>query len=119
MANNQLNQKRKQRIRSKLRRVNSDRPRLSVHRTNTNIYVQLIDDHKSLTLASASTIEKDVKSSLKSGSNIAAATIIGKLIAERAIKAGIKSVIFDRSGYLFHGRVKALAESARANGLDF
>lgn len=119
MANNQLNQKRKQRIRSKLRRVNPDRPRLSVHRTNTNIYVQVIDDSNSLTIASASTIEKDVKVAIKSGSNIAAATIIGKLIAERAVKAGVKSVIFDRSGYLFHGRVKALAEAARENGLDF
>lgn len=111
--------KRKQRIRTKLRRVNPDRPRLSIHRTNAHIYANLIDDVKSVTLASASTLEKDLRSKLKNGSDKNAASLVGKLIAERALKAGVKSVLFDRSGYLFHGRVKALAESARENGLDF
>lgn len=119
MANNQLNQRRKQRMRSKLKRVNSDRLRLSVHRTNTNIYVQLIDDSKSQTIASASTLEKDIRISLKNGSNVVAAAMIGKLIAERAVKLGVSSVVFDRSGYLYHGRVKALADAARENGLVF
>lgn len=94
-------------------------PRLSVYRTNKNIYVQLIDDINNCTLASASTIEPLFKVKTISGSNIAAARLIGKLIAERTLELGIKRVVFDRGGYLYHGRVKALADSARENSLTF
>jgi len=92
---------------------------LSVYRTNKNIYVQLIDDSNNCTLVSASTIEQDFKKKEISGSNIEAAEYIGKLVAERAIVAGIKKVVFDRGGYLYHGRVKALADSARKYNLVF
>ena len=110
--------RRKFRVRKALRRSQNGRPRLSVHRSSQNIYAQVIDDAKGLTLASASTLEKDLRSSLKGG-NVEAAKIIGKLVAERAIKAGVKEVVFDRGAFLFHGRIKALAEAARENGLDF
>ncbi len=93
------------------------RPRLAVFRSVKHIYVQVIDDHKGLTLVSASSNEKNA--SAKSGGNIAGAKEIGKLVAERAKAEGIKSVVFDRGGYLYHGRVKALAEAARAGGLEF
>jgi large subunit ribosomal protein L18 len=112
-------ERRKQRIRTKLRKVNSGRMRLSVYRSNCNIYAQIIDDEKSTTLATASTVDKDIKKTIKSGSNKDAATAVGQLIAKRAVKAGIKEVYFDRSGYLYHGRVKALADAARENGLSF
>jgi len=112
-------ERRKQRIRTKLRQVNSGRLRLTVYRSNCNIYAQIIDDEKAETLATASTIDKDIKKSIKSGSNKDAAVAVGQLIAKRAIKAGIKDVYFDRSGYLYHGRVKALADAARENGLSF
>lgn len=112
-------ERRKQRIRTKLRKVNSGRMRLSVYRSNCNIYAQIIDDEKSETLASASTIDKDIKKAIKSGSNKDAAIAVGQLIAKRAVKVGIKEVYFDRSGYLYHGRVKALADAARENGLSF
>ncbi|MBM3633041.1 MAG: 50S ribosomal protein L18 [Alphaproteobacteria bacterium] len=111
--------RRKQRIRTKLRKVNSGRLRLSIYRSNCNIYAQIIDDEKSITLATASTIDKDIKKSLKSGCNKEAAIAVGQLIAKKAVKAGIKDVYFDRSGYLYHGRVKALADAARENGLSF
>lgn len=116
---NNLHDRRKKRLRAKLRRVNSERPRLTVHRTNTHIYAQVIDGEKAVTLASASTVEKDLRVNLKNGGNIEAAKKIGNLIAERALKAGVKSVVFDRSGYLYHGRVKALADAARESGLSF
>ncbi len=93
------------------------KPRLSVFRSAKNIYAQVIDDVNGVTLASASTNEKDNKNT--KGGNIEAAKTIGKLIAEKALKQKIKKVVFDRSGYLYHGRVKALAESARAAGLEF
>lgn len=93
------------------------RPRLSVFRSNTNVYAQLIDDVNGVTLASASSVEKDSK--IENGGNIEAATVVGTLIAERAVEKNIKQVVFDRSGYLYHGRVKALAEAARAAGLEF
>ena len=96
-----------------------DRPRLSVYRSSKHIYAQVIDDAKGHTLAAASTIEKDLKGSLKTGSDVAAAAAIGKLVAERASKAGIKDVVFDRGPYIYHGRVKALAEAAREAGLNF
>ena len=91
--------------------------RLSVHRTSKHIYAQVIDDVSGNTLAAASSVEKDA--GLKSGANVAAASAVGKLIAERAVKAGVEQVVFDRGGYLYHGRVKALAEGAREGGLKF
>ncbi len=115
----QLLQRRRQRIRTKLKLVGAGRPRLSVHRTNKHIYAQIIDDVKSVTLASASTAEKDIRSKLRHGGNKAAAELVGQLIAEKAVEAGVKDVVFDRSGFLFHGRVKALAEAARSAGLSF
>lgn len=111
-------ERRKQRIRTKLRKVSGGRLRLTVYRSNCNIYAQIIDDEKSVTLAAASTKDKDIKG-IKSGGNKDAAVAVGQLIAKRAVKAGIKDVYFDRSGYLYHGRVKALADAARENGLSF
>jgi len=93
--------------------------RLSVHRTNTNIYAQIISAGENKVLASASSLESDVKKTLKNGGNIEAAAQIGKRIAEKAKKIGITNVAFDRSGYRYHGRVKALADAARENGLSF
>ena len=110
-------QRRTNRVRRQLRKVANGRPRLSVYRSSQNIYAQIIDDSVGHTLASASTLEKDFKG--KKGSDVAAASEVGKLVAERASKAGIKSVIFDRGGYIYHGRVKALAEAAREGGLEF
>jgi large subunit ribosomal protein L18 len=92
---------------------------LSVFRSSKQIYAQIIDDERGVTVASASTIEKDLKGKLKTGATVEAAKEVGKLVAERAAKAGVKQVIFDRSGYLYHGRVKALADAAREGGLDF
>ncbi len=97
-------------------RTNSDRVRLSVSRSNLHIEAQIIDDKLGKTLVSASSKEKDFA---EKGSTVAGATKVGQLVAERAVKAGIKEVVFDRGGYIYHGRVKALAEAARANGLDF
>jgi large subunit ribosomal protein L18 len=117
MAKLSLFAKRRQRVRSKLRSQVAGRPRLSVHRTGQHIYAQIIDDAKGMTVASASTIDKDVKA--KNGGNIAAATDVGKRVAEAAKKAGVTRVVFDRGGFLFHGRVKALADAAREGGLEF
>jgi large subunit ribosomal protein L18 len=119
MASKQATQKRAQRIRRQLKKVAGERPRLSVHRSSKHIYAQVIDDTKGETLAAASSIEKDLKGSLKTGADTAAAAAIGKLIAERAVKAGVKEVVFDRGAYIYHGRVKALAEAAREGGLSF
>ena len=94
-------------------------PRLSVSRKNKHIYVSLIDASNTETMASASTLDKDIASDISNGSNKSAAEKVGKLIAERALKLGVTDVAFDRSGYLFHGRVKALAEAARSAGLNF
>ena len=112
------------RTRNKLRSVNiqkaglkETRPRLSVHRTNKQIYAQIIDDIQGVTLAAASSLDKDL--GLKKGSDKAAAAQVGKLIAERALKAGVKKVQFDRGNYLYHGRVKSIADGAREGGLDF
>jgi large subunit ribosomal protein L18 len=110
---------RKARVRRALNARSADRARLSVHRSSKHIYAQVIDDAQGKTLAAASTLEKDVKSSLKTGADKAAAAAVGKLIAARALKAGIKQVVFDRGGYLYHGRVKALADAAREGGLNF
>ncbi len=107
------------RVRSKLAKVNNGRPRLSVFRSSKNISVQVIDDLEGRTIASASSLEADLKSKIGKGSDVNAATEIGKLVAERAIKAGVKEVVFDRGGYIFHGRVKAVAQAAREAGLKF
>lgn len=111
--------RRRERVRHKLRKNSNGRPRLSIFRSNKYIYAQVIDDEKGTTLASASTLEKDIRDKLKSTSDIAAAGTIGKLIAERSTKAGVKQVVFDRGSFLYHGRVKALAEAARESGLEF
>jgi large subunit ribosomal protein L18 len=112
-------QLRKARVRKTLALRLNGRPRLSVHRSGKNIYAQVIDDTKGVTVAAASTLEKDLKTALKTGADKAAAEAVGKAIAERAKKAGISDVVFDRGGYIYHGRVKALAEAARAGGLKF
>ncbi len=97
----------------------SARPRLAIFRSGQHIYAQIIDDVQQHTLAAAATVDKEIKTKLSSGSNITAATAVGKLVAERALAKGIAQVVFDRGGNLYHGRVKALAEAARAAGLDF
>ncbi len=119
-------QRRSYRTRNKIRRVNIQRnavrgvrPRLSVFRSGKQIYAQVIDDIKGLTLASASTVEPELKEKLKTGANAEAAGEVGKLVAQRAKKAGVGKVVFDRGRYLYHGRVKALAEGARDGGLEF
>ena len=114
-----LQERRRQRLRFQLRRKSGGRPRLSVFRSGKNIYAQVIDDAAGVTLASASTLEKDLRSAGKTGANVDAASVIGKLIAERAKAAGVDKVVFDRGSYLYHGRVKALAEAAREGGLSF
>jgi large subunit ribosomal protein L18 len=119
MASKESIQKRAERIRRQIRKVAGDRPRLSVYRSSKNIYVQVIDDANGHTLAAASTLDKDLKASLKTGADTEAAAAVGKLVAERAVKAGVKAVVFDRGPYIYHGRVKALAEAAREGGLDF
>jgi len=111
--------RRANRVRRQLRKVANGRPRLSVHRSSKNIYVQLIDDADGRTLAAASTLDTDLRSSLKTGADTAAAAAVGKLIAERASKAGVKEVVFDRGSFIYHGRIKALAEAAREGGLSF
>ena len=119
MAKKSTDLRRKNRIRNTLKRHANGRPRLSVFRSSKHIYAQLIDDQAGKTIASASSIEKDLRGSLKSGADVAAATAVGKLVAERAKKAGVGKVIFDRGGYIYHGRVKALADAAREGGLEF
>ena len=113
---NAVRQKRHARVRAKLSGTES-RPRLNVYRSNKHIYAQLIDDVNGVTLASASSVEKDF--GLESTGNIEAAQKVGEIIAKRAVEKGYASVVFDRGGYLFHGRVKALADAARENGLEF
>ena len=109
--------KRRLRVRNKLRTINTGKPRLSVHRSSKNISVQVIDDSKGVTLASASTLEKDL--GLSGKNNIEASSKVGSMIAERAKKVGVEKVLFDRGGCLFHGKVKALADAAREGGLKF
>jgi large subunit ribosomal protein L18 len=120
MANDVAAQaRRRARVRRAIKKAAFGKPRLSVFRSSKQIYAQIIDDEAGKTLAAASTIEKDLKAKLKTGADTDAAKEIGKLVAERAIKAGIQDVIFDRGSYIFHGRVKALAEGAREAGLKF
>jgi large subunit ribosomal protein L18 len=111
--------RRQRRNRVSLRRKSHGRPRLCVFRSGLHIYAQVIDDAKGATVASASSLDKDLRTGLKSGGNKAAAEAVGKLVAQRALQAGVKEVVFDRGGYLFHGRVKALADAAREGGLSF
>ncbi len=110
-------QRRKRRNRNKVRHRRIGRPRLSVFRSGKHIYAQLIDDSRGVTMASASSLDKDLKGKL--GADKAAAGEVGKLIAERALAAGVKEVVFDRGGYRYHGRIKALADAARESGLSF
>lgn len=120
MANSkQAFERRRDRVRRSIRKAGGGRPRLSIFRSSKQIYAQIIDDAKGHTIASASTIEKDLKGSLKTGADVAAAAAVGKLVAERAVAAGVKQVVFDRGGYMYHGRVKALADAAREGGLEF
>jgi len=112
-------ERRKRRTRYALKKSNASRVRLSVFRSSKNIYAQVIDDQAGLTLAAASTIDKALKADLKTGADQAAAEAVGKLVAERAKKAGIDTVVFDRGGYRYHGRVKAVADAAREAGLKF
>ena len=111
--------RRKQRVRRSIRARAYGRPRLSVFRSSKQIYAQIIDDEQGVTVVAASSMEKANRDSLKSGANIDAAKVVGKLIAERAVAKGIKAVVFDRGAYMYHGRVKALAEGAREGGRDF
>ena len=115
----QLFQRRRARNRAHLSKVARGRPRLSVHRSSRHIYAQVIDDVSGVTLASASTLDKDLKGKLKTGATCEAAGQVGKLVAERAQKSGIDTVVFDRGGFIYHGRVKALAVAAREAGLKF
>ncbi|MFC0219728.1 large subunit ribosomal protein L18 [Pseudochelatococcus lubricantis] len=112
-------ERRKARVRRALRAAANGRARLSVHRSSKQIYAQIIDDTHGRTLAQASSLEKDLREKLKTGADIEAAKVVGKLIAERAIAAGVKEVVFDRGAFIYHGRIKALADAAREGGLDF
>ena len=116
VSRNDVRKARHERVRAKVSGT-SETPRLNVFRSNSNIFAQIIDDEKGITLVSASSIDKELK--LENGSNIEAAKKVGELVAKRAKKAKITKVIFDRGGYLYHGRVEALAEAARENGLEF
>jgi large subunit ribosomal protein L18 len=111
--------RRKARIRRSIRERAYGKPRLSVFRSSKQIYAQIIDDGEGATLVAASSLEKDQRTALKTGATIEAAKAIGKLIAERASQKGIKEVVFDRGSYMYHGRVKALADGAREGGLNF
>jgi len=117
MAKLSLFDKRRQRVRTALRARSGGRPRLSIHRSGRHIYAQVIDDAEGRTLAAASTLEKEVRG--KTGATAEAAADVGKRVAERAVQAGVTRVVFDRGGFLFHGRVKALADAAREGGLEF
>src|SRR5262245_29044147 len=109
---NELFERRQRRVRYKLRQHAYGRARLSVFRSSLNIYAQVIDDSRGVTLCAASTLDKEIKGQVKTGANIEAAKAVGKLVAERCKAAGVEQVVFDRGGYMFHGRVKALADAA-------
>jgi len=111
--------RRARRVRHSLKRAANGRARLSVFRSSKHIYAQVIDDRDGKTVAAASSLDKDLKGALPKGTDLAAAQAVGKLVAERAVKAGVKDVVFDRGGYIYHGRVKALADAAREAGLNF
>jgi large subunit ribosomal protein L18 len=115
----QLRNRRTERTRYQIKQKSHGRLRLSIHRSGKHIYAQIIDDKAGSTLVAASSVEKDLRAKMKTGADKAAAKTIGQLVAERAIKAGIKEVVFDRGGHVYHGRVKELAEAAREAGLSF
>ncbi len=119
MAKLNQNERRKRRVRAAVKMSARGKPRLSVHRSSKHIYAQIIDDTAGKTVAAASSLEKEMKGALKTGADKAAAAAVGKLVAERAKKAGVKEVVFDRGAYLYHGRVKALGDAAREGGLKF
>ncbi|MBI5164481.1 MAG: 50S ribosomal protein L18 [Magnetospirillum sp.] len=119
MTPKELFERRKRRSRASLQKKSEGRPRLSVFRSGKHIYVQVIDDVQGKTLAAASSIDAELKGQIKTGADIAAAQAVGKLIAQRAQAAGVSAVVFDRGGYIYHGRVKALADAAREGGLSF
>ena len=110
-------EQRRRRVRTAIRLKSGGRPRLSIHRSSQHIYAQIIDDTKGITIAAASTLEKDMRDA--TGATTDAASAVGKRLAERAMAAGVSAVVFDRGGFIFHGRVKALAEGAREGGLEF
>jgi large subunit ribosomal protein L18 len=114
-----MRERRKQRVRRSLKKIANGRPRLSVYRSSKHISAQVIDDENGVTVASASTLDKDLRESLKTGADVAAAKAVGELVAKRAKESGVGAVIFDRGGYIYHGRVKALADAAREGGLEF
>ncbi|MDP6708794.1 MAG: 50S ribosomal protein L18 [Alphaproteobacteria bacterium] len=114
-----LFERRRRRVRNRLRKSAAGKPRLSVFRSSKQIYAQVIDDREGRTLAAASTLEKALRDKLSTGANVDAASEVGTLVANRAKAAGVEEVIFDRGGYMYHGRVKALAEAAREGGLKF
>jgi large subunit ribosomal protein L18 len=115
----ELRERRRARLRFQLRRKGGGRARLSVFRSSKNIYAQVIDDSAGRTLAAASSLDKTLRESLRTGADKAAAAAVGRLVAERALAAGVREVVFDRGAYLYHGRVKALADAAREGGLAF
>ena len=115
----ELFERRRTRNRTQLRKVASGQPRLTVHRSSKHIYAQIIDDKAGSTMAAASTLDADFKKARKTTADATAAAVVGKLVAERAKAKGVEAVVFDRGGYIFHGRVKALAEAAREAGLKF
>ncbi len=115
----QMRERRKVRVRRALKKVANGRPRLSVFRSSKHISAQVIDDLNGHTLASASSLEKDLREKLKTGADTEAAKVVGELVAKRAKDKGVGEVVFDRGGYIYHGRVKALADAAREGGLEF
>ena len=119
VKSNTSTERREARVRHAIIANGSGRPRLSVFRSSKQIYAQVIDDEQGRTLAAASSLEKAMREQLKTGATVEAARVVGKEIAERAKKAGVAKVVFDRGGYMYHGRVKALAEGAREGGLEF
>jgi large subunit ribosomal protein L18 len=119
MAHKSPTQRRKERVRRAVKAAANGRVRLTVHRSSKHIYAQVIDDTKGVTLVSASSLEKAQRDAGKTGADIDAAKVVGKLVAERATQKGIKNVVFDRGRYMYHGRIKALADAAREGGLSF
>ena len=119
LSSKDLFKRRQMRVRAQLRRQATGRPRLSVFRSSKHIYAQVIDDASGRTLVAASTLDKELKGNLKTGATVDAAAEVGKLVGKRAKDAGLSTVVFDRGGYIYHGRVKALAEGAREAGLEF
>jgi large subunit ribosomal protein L18 len=119
LSSREMFERRRARNRTSLKKNANGQPRLSVHRSSKHIYAQIIDDSAGVTLATASTLEADFREGGKTGANTAAAIAVGKSIGERAVGKGVKAVLFDRGGYMYHGRVKALADAAREAGLEF